>query len=217
MSAPPRFALDLETVATVDDPDFDNPQHWLPFASALGYQESHDSEPEVEVIFRSSPTIECEAMMLEEMFEWFAQRHPGGRADVEMLTYNGVSYDYPILKHRCNEISSQTDKQPSERLYLLDQATEHIDLIQRLRDRTGRWISLDDALSMHDIHAASPKWNGEPVSGSDMPRMGERIMSDDECEDLRTAVERYAASDVSPLFKLRHQLDCQRQHSAAER
>lgn len=200
-----RVALDIETIATTEEPDFNDPSHWLPFAVALGHQSEAMSEPEVEVIFRADDSIHAEARLLNETIDWIADRCSSN--ELELLTYNGQGYDIPILKHRAREIrGSNPGLNVVERLVLLLETSEHVDLILEMKEREGYWVALDDALDSHNISADDPEWLGKTVTGADMPSMGLELLSDRPNENLRRAVTRYASSDVGPLFELHDRL-----------
>jgi hypothetical protein len=195
-----RVALDIETIATVDSPDFEDPAHWIPFAIATGYR-SPDGEIDVDVLFRDDCTAAAEARLLDEGLDWIAERTPADSR--EILTYNGNSYDLPILQHRATELSNHEPQvRLPERLDLLLDSTPHTDLIEIMRERRGHWVSLDDALADHGIDAETVEWNGEKVTGADMLDMGLQLIRDDAPDGLRDVVHRYAASDVRPLFRL---------------
>ncbi|MCU4971843.1 ribonuclease H-like domain-containing protein [Halobacteria archaeon AArc-m2/3/4] len=195
------FALDIETISTCENPDFNDPAHWIPFAIAVGHQDESMREPEVEVIFREDSSIGAEARMLNDAFDWISSRSDGG--DRVLLTYNGDSYDLPILKHRAYRVrQAEPGVNVVERLYLLLKGSYHVDLILDMKNQEGYWVSLDDALNMHSIDADEPEWMGKTVTGADMPEMGLELLSDRPNSNLREAVRRYAASDVGPLFEL---------------
>lgn len=207
----PRVALDIETISTVDEPDFSNPEHWLPFGIAVGYTDASMESPDVRVVFRSDSSIAAEGRMLDDVFDWIDDR-TGPGSSPELVTYNGESYDVPILKHRAYRIDGAgCDVNATHRLYLLLKTCEHVDLMQDMIDAKSYHVSLDDALAEHDIDADTPRWMGEKVTGSDMPEMGLELISDSDSPDLRDAVRRYAASDVAPLFELHDDLRGARQ------
>jgi len=198
-----RVALDLETIPLVKDPAFDDPSHWTPFCVALGY-DSGVGDPDVDVLFRNNGTIGSEAQLLHSMIDWIADRTDDSPV---LLTYNGQSYDLPILKHRSDVINDEIPgSNLVERLYLLTQTCDHVDLIQLMKDREGYWVSLDDALDQYGIASDDPEWLGKPVTGSDMPEMGLELLSDAPNDDLQEAVRRYASTDVQPLFELDREL-----------
>lgn len=128
-----RIALDIEGISTVDDRDFDNPAHWIAFAVALGYSDGDTTE--VDVLFREDSTLQAETALLNDMIGWIAERTAPNR---DILTYNGESYDLPIIQHRSRRID---DNNPGEnvtqRLGLLLDTSTHIDLIQDMREREG--------------------------------------------------------------------------------
>jgi hypothetical protein len=197
-----RIALDLETIPLVDNPDFETPAHWTVFAAALGHSDGDATE--VDVLFRDSHTYTSEAALINDAIDWIAERAGSNRV---ILTYNGENYDLPVLKHRAERIdAAETGSNVSERLSLLLDTSQHVDLIEDMRDMTGDWVSLDDALESHDITADTPMWMGEKVAGADMPSMGLELLTERDNTDLREAVRRYAASDVEPLFELHESL-----------
>jgi DNA polymerase elongation subunit (family B) len=200
MSHYDRVALDIETIATVDNPDFNDPTHWIPFAVALGYCGCRGN-PKVDVLFRRDATLDAEAELLHRTVDWIAARSGSNR---DILTFNGESYDFPILQHRATAISeSKPQGSLDERLSLLRSTSTHVDLLDTLRDDRGYRMSLDDALDEYEVEVdANPTWNGEKVTGAHMPDMGLEILSDRDTRELRDVVRRYAASDVRPLFAL---------------
>jgi hypothetical protein len=198
-----RIALDIETIPTVADPAFDNPDHWVPFATALGYSPAGRTDVDVEVFFREDYTLEAEAELLNSSIDWIADRING---DGELLTYNGSSYDLPILKHRGRELRrAKPGVNVIERLVLLLDTVNHVDLIELNKDRLGYYKSLEDTLEEFSIEYDEPYWLDKPITGADMPEMGLELIADRPDgvnDDLRAAVRRYAASDVGPLFEL---------------
>lgn len=198
-----RIALDIETIPTVAEPAFDNPDHWVPFATALGYSHAGRTDVDVEVFFREDYTLEAEAELLNSSIDWIADRING---DGELLTYNGSSYDLPILKHRGRELRrAKPGVNVIERLVLLLDTVNHVDLIELNKDRLGYYKSLEDTLQEFSIEYDEPYWLDKPITGADMPEMGLELIADRPDgvnNDLRAAVRRYAASDVGPLFEL---------------
>jgi len=53
MSHNHRIAIDIETIPLVNDPDFQNPEHWTVFAVALGHAPPH-GDTNVTVLFRNT-------------------------------------------------------------------------------------------------------------------------------------------------------------------
>lgn len=201
-----RVALDIETISTVSDPDFSEPSHWTPFAVAVGHS-SPSSPISIDVHFREDGSLRAEADLLHEVIDWAASRCNQEHRIV--ISYNGTSYDIPILRHRARVLDDELGENLTQRLYfLLDTATHH-DLMEDMVEQNGYYVSLDDALSMYDIEAEEPEWNGEKVTGADMPNFGLELMGgypDDVNNDLREVTRRYAASDVEPLFELHSKL-----------
>ena len=201
-----RVALDIETVSTVSDPDFSNPAHWIPFAVAVGHS-SPSSACSINVHFRKGESLRAEADLFHDVIDWAASRC--NQENRIVISYNGSSYDIPILRHRARILDDELGEDLTQRLYfLLDTATHH-DLMDDMVEQKGYHVSLDDALSMHDIEAEEPEWNGEKVTGADMPNFGLELMSgypDNVNSDLREVTRRYAQSDVEPLFELHSRL-----------
>ncbi|WIV66568.1 ribonuclease H-like domain-containing protein [Natrialbaceae archaeon AArc-T1-2] len=202
----PRLALDIETVPLVSDPAFDDPSDWKPFCITVGYQPARGETVETEVLFRQGATFRYEQLMFDDFFDWVTARHDTSER-VELVTYNGDSYDIPILKDRAYKVTGELDSDTIDRLYLLLQACDHVDLILDLKADLGYYCSLDDALAMHNIEADAPTWNGEKVTGKHMLDMGEKIMNGSAPDELIEAVRRYAASDVEPLFELHDKIE----------
>lgn len=200
-----RFSIDIETVSTVTDPDFTEPTHWLPFAIALGHQLEGMEEPDVVVVFREDPGLAAEHRMLSNCLDWIA-RNVERREERVLLTYNGDGYDLPILKHRAEMLDREIESNLSDRLSLFLNGSRHVDLIQEMKEREGYWVSLDDALSMHDIEYDRVEWLDREVSGKDMLSFGLELMTDRPNDDLKEVTRRYAASDVRPLFSLHDRL-----------
>ena len=198
-----RIAIDIETIPLVNDPDFQNPEHWTVFAVALGHAPPH-GDTNVTVLFRNTPTLTAEGELINDTIDWIADRTDSGRT---ILSYNGNNYDLPVLRHRASRIDDvDSGMSVSRRLALLLDTSNHVDLIQDMKDRKGDWVSLDDALEIHQITADEPEWMGSKVTGAEMPSMGIELLSDRPNTDLRRVVERYAASDVDPLFELHEKL-----------
>ena len=199
-----HIALDIETIPLKTDPDFDDPSHWTVFAVALGHKPP-DSDFVVDVLFRDNTHFDAEQDLIERMIDWIAEHTHGKQRRI--LTYNGESYDLPILKHRAYVLDDEVpDSNLAERLYMMLETSLHTDLIQDIKQEKGYYVSLDDALDEFSIDADEPKWMGKPVAGEDMPSMGLEIISGRANDGLRETVKRYAASDVEPLFRLYEEL-----------
>lgn len=201
-----RVALDIETISTVSDPDFSEPSHWTPFAVAVGHS-SPSSPISIDVHFREDGSLRAEADLLHEVIDWAASQC--SQEDRTIITYNGTSYDLPILEYRARVLDDELGETLSQRLdVLLDTATHH-DLMEEMVEREGYHVSLDDALDEFGIETDEPHWMDKPVEGSDMPSFGLELIADRPDgvnTDLREVTRRYAASDVEPLFDLHREL-----------
>lgn len=199
-----HIALDIETIPLETDPDFDDPSHWTVFAIALGHK-TPDSDMVVDVLFRDHAHFDAERDLIERMIDWIAEHTHGKQRRI--LTYNGESYDLPILKHRATVLDDEIpDSNLAERLYMMLETSLHADLIQDIKQQKGYYVSLDDALDEFSIDADEPEWMGSTVTGADMPSMGLELVSGRANDGLRDTVRRYAASDVEPLFRLYEEL-----------
>ena len=200
-----RVAIDIETIPLTKDPDFESPEDWSVFAIALGHQRSGESDVTIDVLFRDNPNYAAERELIDRMIDWIAERTCIEARTV--LTYNGDSYDLPILKHRAYELDEAiAESNLAERLYLLFKTSLHTDLIKEMKERKGYYVSLNDALDEFSINTDEPTWMGKPVEGSDMPSMGLELIAGRQNDELRETVRRYAASDVEPLFDLHTEL-----------
>ena len=199
-----NIALDIETIPLETDPDFNDPSHWTVFAIALGHKPP-DSDFVVDVLFRDNTHFDAERDLIERMIDWIAEHTHGKQRRI--LTYNGESYDIPILKHRATVLDDEiADSNVAERLYMMLETSLHTDLIQDIKQQKGYYVSLDDALDEFSIEADEPKWMGPKVTGADMPSMGLELLFERANDELRETVKRYAASDVGPLFRLYEEL-----------
>lgn len=197
-------ALDIETIPLEKDPDFNSPEDWSVFAVALGHKEP-GSDVVVDVLFRDSAHFEAERDLIERMIDWVADRTNGEART--LITYNGESYDFPILQHRAYVLDDESpNSNVEERLYLMLETSIHTDLIQLVKDKKGYYVSLEDSLEEFEIPYDEPEWLGSTVTGADMPSMGLELISGRANYELRETVRRYAASDVQPLFELHNEL-----------
>ncbi|ELY46673.1 ribonuclease H-like domain-containing protein [Natronorubrum sulfidifaciens] len=197
MSQEQRFALDIETIPTCDNPDFGDPSNWSPFAVVLAHEWGDTAD--VSVLFRNGDSLESEARLYTRSLNWVATRLAA--ESVGILTYNGAEYDLPILRHRCETLDRELGTSLFERLESLEQRAEHIDLLQMVIAHQGHRMSIDDVLAMLMIDYDVPRWpDGRKVSGEDMLDIGPRIIAQDIDPDVLNAARRYATSDVAPLF-----------------
>ncbi|MFB6083936.1 MAG: ribonuclease H-like domain-containing protein [Halorientalis sp.] len=185
-------ALDLETVPTVKDPDFGDPSHWEIFCIGLAHRSARGNV-EAEVLIRETGSLEEEEKILDRMCRWCDLR--GAQ---KILTYNGKSYDYPILRHR-----------GGGRVKELLEQTKHIDLYELVYDRAseGESCSLDAALDRHGIDVGTAvEFEGQQFTGEDMPRVARALWNElvtgERRRKVLRAAEWYAMSDVRPLFDL---------------
>lgn len=193
---PGVVAVDLETVPLTNEPDFQDATDWEIFAIALAHRNEPGGNIEADVLIRERPGIEYEKRLLTEMCGWVERRDPG-----ELITYNGESYDLPIIRERSTGRSES----------LINQTT-HIDVYRHVLDRASETesCSLDAALDRHDLPNPDVEFEGEEITGEDMPRLARALwnglVEGERREEVLKVVEWYAASDVEPLVRLHDKL-----------
>lgn len=203
----PLLALDIETMPVVDDPDFNAPSHWRVLAIALG-SVSPRTEQQTTVLLRRSDSKTAEAMLIDRAIMWLQARNAS-----TLVTYNGSTFDLPILRHRAQATmpSVRFDTSVSKRLNSMLDAATHRDLFRELRRRRGEnapWLSLEDACYEYDIEITSARYEREIVNGSDVPRLGAKILdvATDSADEERVLRE-YASEDVRPLIQLAQKIE----------
>lgn len=194
-------AIDIETINLTPEPDFQNPAAWEPFAIAIAYR-SNTGDIDSEVIIKTDRSPCEELRMYDKVVDWIEDRNPE-----ILMTYNGTSYDIPIMQHRAwHEVRECPDRvETAARLDDLIHELDHKDLMGYVRRNRGYRVSLEQELEDRGIDYEKPRYDGKLVQGSDMPDWGRRITSADTDEEqaaLLKVIRRYAESDVVPLFEL---------------
>lgn len=200
-------AIDIECVNVVPDPDFEftEPSHWTLFCIPVAFHDRNGDAVESTVLMRDGPTLRDELDLIREFVQWVRDRRPES-----LVTYNGGSFDLPILMHRARLCAREIPGHHSADLDLeiVFEALEHRDLFQAVKRDAGYNVPLESALSYHDIDdGGETMLNGREITGADMPDLGLRILSGKASEEEIRVVEQYAASDVAPLFELSDCLD----------
>lgn len=198
----PLIALDIETIHIVDNPDFSNPEHWIPFCVAVGFCDRSGSI-ETDVIFREDGTLDAERQLLLSVADWIEERV--SRQGRVLLTYNGRAYDMPVLEHRARKCGVYDRLDGT----VIDDTLRHTDLMEVMVDKHGSHVSLDAALNEFriEVNDDGAEWLGKELSGADMPDLGLELLSSDPDPELVEAVATYAKSDVEPLFELAEKAD----------
>lgn len=203
---PGSLALDIETAPTVDNPDFAAPSDWLVFAVALAHR-SEDGSTEATVFFRETESPTAGQLLLMDVFQWIKTTATAGDT---LLTYNGLSFDLPIIReqtHTCDVIEGPPDvpSLTSQWETLLDLLPRR-DLFLEARDQqpeTAKWPALVEACEDRGIRTKSARYENRVITGEDMPELGEKIMDPTtESDDERATVREYATQDVELLFQL---------------
>lgn len=189
---PGVVALDLETVPLVDSPNLSDPSHWEIFAVALAYRPRPGTNIDVSVKILTEAGLNAEKKLLTEMCGWVELRDPDC-----IITFNGENYDLPILRER-----------GGGRVESLLNQTTHNDVYRHVKDRAreNESCSLDAVLDRHDLQNPGVQFEGEIISGEDMPRFARAIWGDmvggERKRELLRCVEFYASSDIRPLIEL---------------
>jgi len=193
------IALDIETINLVPEPDLDfqTPEHWTVFCVPLGHRPTGATDIETEVLFRRGASACDELDLILRVVEWILARDPD-----ELVTFNGRSYDVPILRHRAGVTAHECPGSTEVDAGLLFDQLPHVDLFESVKQIEERNVPLDEALDDHGIETQDVLLDDEPVTGADMPDLGMRILSDEGTPEEYQAVKQYARSDVEPLFEL---------------
>ena len=209
------LALDIEAVNKTDPPDFSDGTDWRTFAIALSHRKDAQSDPETVVFIRRSDSEHALRKLLCAAANWI-----DGRICDTIITFNGTSFDMPILKHHIEEIeATHPDLAAFVRSAL---SISHRDLFDDVKAGLAeheRWPSLEAALRSRGIESPTTRLDETVIDGSLMPAIGSRVLDPDVSlgEHEERALRKYAASDVEPLFELACCLDREReQRRAAE-
>lgn len=206
-----QLALDIE--ATPDDPanpDFDAPETWTIWAVNLSFRADAQTTPETTVLIRRSDSARHARQLLAAVANWILDKSP---VDA-LLTYNGESYDMPILNHHIDEIESHDEELAA---YICDAlSAPHRDLFAEIvgeLPESEPWPSLSSALTHRQIQPATTTLDGDLVDGEATIPLGEKVLSDGvgalTASEKRAVIE-YGKSDVIPLHPLSIKLDEER-------
>jgi len=196
-----EIALDIEAINLVERPDldFDDESHWSLFCVSLAHRPEGSNTVDTRILWRQGPTACDELELIDWVTDWIRNRSPR-----ELLTYNGNSYDLPILRHRASVASRECPGnhvvQPGMEL-LLD-SIQHEDLSPRVRRQYGESVSLKSALKYNGIETQEIELDGQMLSRDLMPVLGLKILRDEATDEERKAVAKYAKSNIDKLFVL---------------
>ena len=210
-----QTALDIECSPLTDEPQFnDTAGNWDTFAVGLSHKRDDETPPDTTVLVRRDGTERGLRKLLVATANWLRERAPHDA----LLTFNGTTFDLPILEGHIESIEEQDQQLADHVRGALD--ISHRDLFEECKARRGpneKWPSLAEALATRGIDSATAKLDGDIVEGSLMPAIGTRILDPEKTLGAheRSALKKYAASDVDPLHELADCLDRER-HSAAE-
>lgn len=202
-----QTAIDLEARNLTDPPQFTEPAgKWDVFAIGLSHKRDAETPPDTTVLVRRDGTERGLRKLLTAMANWLRERAPHGA----LVTYNGTSFDLPILEGHIERIEEHDPQLGAHVRNTLD--ITHRDLMKEIIDNqpaSKRWPSLDKALSTRGIDSATAKLEGDEVTGALMPAIGSRVLDPEKTLGAheRSALKKYASSDVRPLHQLADTLD----------
>lgn len=202
-------AIDIECVPTTPEPEFSEPAGcWDTFAIGLSHKRP-ETPPDTTVLVRRDGTERGLRKLLAAMANWLRERVTDA-----LLSFNGRSFDFPILESHIESVESHDKPFANYVRESLD--VSHRDLFAEIVENqpdSKKWPSLDGALSSRGIGSETATLDGDIVEGSLMPAIGSRILSEDKTlgRHERSALKKYAASDVTPLHELAAELDRERQ------
>lgn len=210
-----KIAVDLECIPLLPEPDFSDPLSWAPFAVGIACQTSSEGIT-TKTVLRDDWSFEAESRLYHDTIGWINARiqtrdTTGDATEPTLLTYNGVRYDLPVLEtraHRVDFVTPPHHPAVTPKLDELQNRVEHVDLIEWMRDLQGYFVPLIDALAMCNSLSPDyyPCYNGEKISGEDMPWIGDAVLQGEASNELLDALETYVLSDVTSLFKLHRRL-----------
>jgi hypothetical protein len=207
-------AFDLETTALDDDvpASFDDLSTWTIFAIGVGFRPHASASVETEILIRGDGSPRAERKLIARFVNWLRDHEP---VDV-LADFNGSDFDIPVLENRADALMKSDCPERQTLSFALYDALDvsHRDLFAELKEQTpadAKWPSLDEALEARDIDVCgTPKLDGEPATGADMPELGRRVLDGTLTERQRIALMQYIDSDIRPLFALMDCLDEER-------
>lgn len=225
-----RVALDIETVSPSLEPyerppAFDDPQYYELFSVALAH-ETPDGARETAHLVRENSDPAAELGLVERVTAWLREREAE-----TYVTYNGESFDVPILLGRAEAVAAATPTGPSTRADLTGLLTSelgHDDPREEAWASFGEYIRLEEALEAVGIESEPTPWRdydhnvdlddvrpskyrGIPhVINKDVPLLGERCLTLADAgatdtltyRELSEMLDHYALEDVAHLFDL---------------
>jgi hypothetical protein len=207
------LAIDIECVPRTETPEFDQPAGcWDTFAIGLSHKRP-ETPPDTTVLVRRDGTESALRKLLAAMANWLRERVTDA-----LLSFNGHSFDVPILESHIESVEGH-DKP------FADYVRESLDLAHRdlfaeiveSQPDSKKWPSLSESLAERGIGSETATLDGDVVEGALMPAIGSRVLAEDKTlgRHERSALKKYAASDVTPLHELASELDRER-HATAE-
>lgn len=197
-----QTAIDIECVPRTPEPEFDEPAgDWSTFAIALSQRTHADAMPETTVLVRRDASDHGLCKLLTAAANWLHDRAPHDA----LVSFNGRSFDFPILRsHIETELQAHDDALVEYVRQALD--VPHRDLFQEIVESqpdSKKWPSLEGALRSRDLAKATPKLDGEDITGESMVDFGAKVLDGPGLSqrERRVLVE-YASSDVRPLHPL---------------
>lgn len=145
-------ALDIETVATVDEQELEigNPDHGELLCVGLGYYDRETEQTESVVLFREDGSTAAEQALIEDVLAWLDARDIDG-----LLTFNGTGYDLPMLVGRAENLGAERgDSTSPDHVRSTLESYQHADLMV-LKNRVLGEGGLEDMAAQ--VGAVPPK------------------------------------------------------------
>lgn len=207
-------AIDIETIATVseDEFDFEDSDHVELLCIGVGYSPQKGLPGKSEVLFRTGRSPESEASLLLDFCDYVQSHCPS-----TLLTFKG-DFDYRHLIGRAERLSSLEPELADqiERLFE-DKEWMNKEPLGSLEDNINvpesYWDIYAHSMNPRDWRADHPRFD-DPVDDSlvyniDIPYFGERYLNlreeSKEALEVRALHEllhHYTVTDIEPLFQL---------------
>lgn len=190
----PVLAIDIESVNAQPDDDLDaiyaDLDGWLISAIAVAYLPEPRAEIETNVWLAKRDGSQLS--LTEKLREFLGNHHFN-----TVLTYNGSEVDYPLLRKYWH---------PDTREFFENEFEEkHIDVFDKVKERTNEYPSLDEALEMWGIETKDievPKTIDADVLDGNVYLIGKNLLTGQETSEEVQAIRNYAENDVKPLVAL---------------
>lgn len=190
----PVLAIDIESVNAQPDDNHDaiyqDLEGWLISAIAVAYLPEPDADIETHVWLAKKDRTQ---LTLTDKLREFLGNHDFRT----ILTYYGSELDYPLLKRHFD---------PDNKPFFENVFEErHIDVYDKVKERTRKYISLDEALEMWGIrkeNVEAPETMDTDELDGNVYEIGKNLIIGQESKEEVESIKKYAVNDVEPLVAL---------------